>query len=319
MKPSKFWLVLVVLYFSSPTVAQTIDPAYSANYSVIFQDNPPGVPAGSGGLAFKFDDPNTLLICGNAEGPSGAIYSIGITRDADGHINGFAGPATSFATASQCDGGLAYGRANDVLFYSRWPTNELGEIKVGSTMTDRVISLAPLGVEASHSALTFVPDAIALTAGNLKMVTWSGGQWNDATPSPDLAGTYDVDPVTQVPTSRLPNGPEGIIYVPTTSPQFEIQSILVSGWGPGSVDAYQVDERGDPIVLTQQHFMTLLQAEGSAQDPVSGDMLFGRFTNLPFVLVVKGFQLPPAPLSASTVAAPNAPMQQPQNKTQLLR
>ncbi len=281
---------------AQPARAQVIDPFYAGDYTIIFQGPIPSVPNNHGGITFKSGDPNTLLVCGAAESGSGAIYSIGVTRDADGHINGFAEPAVQVATAANCDGGLAYG-PTDVLFYARWPNNQLGQIKPGSAITDKVIDVAPLGVEQAHSALNFVPQGFP-GEGNLKMVTWSGGQWNSATLAPDGTGTFDLATVTQIPASRVTGGPEGIIYVPTTSPSFATPSVLVLAWSRGTVDAYEVDANGDPVVSTGQLFMSAPAGpEGVAQDPVSGDLLFGTFG--PNVVIVSGFQLPAPPDSSS--------------------
>jgi hypothetical protein len=280
-----------------PACAQVvIDPFYAGNYAIVFQGPIPSVPSDHGGITFKFGDPNTLLVCGAADSGSGAIYSIGVTRDPDtGHINGFVEPAVYVATAVNCDGGLAFDPfdPNNVLFYSRWPSNELGQIGPASSITDKVIALAPLGVEDAHSALNFVPPGFP-AEGNLKMVTWGGGQWNDATLSLDATGiTYDLATVTEIPASRLTGGPEGIFYVPTTSPLFGTPSILVLDWSAGTVVAYQVDANSDPVVSTGQLFMSAPspdQPEGVAQDPISGDFLFGTFPG-PDVIIVSGFQL----------------------------
>ncbi len=285
---------------AQPARAQVvIDPFYAGDYTIVFQGPIPSVPSAHGGITFKSGDPNTLLVCGGAETGGGAIYSIGVTREADGHINGFAGPAVQVATAVNCDGGLAYG-PTDVLFYARWPSNELGQIKPGSAITDKVTPLGPRGVEDAHSALNFVPPGFP-GEGNLKMVTWIGGQWNNATLAPDGTGTFDLDTVTQVPGSRvtdcdggIPCGPEGIIYVPTTSPLFATPSVLILAWSAGTVDAYEVDANGDPDVSTRKLFLSAPNSdlpEGVAQDPVSGDLLFGTFPG-PDVVIVSGFQLP---------------------------
>ena len=281
---------------AQPARAQVIDPFYAGSYTIVFQGPIPSVPSNHGGITFKSDDPNTLLVCGGAESANGAIYSIGVTRDADGHINGFAGEAVQVATAANCDGGLAYG-PTDVLFYARWPSNELGQIKPGSAITDKVIDLAPLGVEVAHSALNFVPPGFP-GESNLKMATWGGGQWNSATLAPDGTGTFDLDTVTEIPASRVLGGPEGIIYVPTTSPLFATPSVLILAWIRGTVDAYEVDANGDPVISTGQLFLSAPVSafpEGVAQDPVSGDLLFGTFPG-PDVVIVSGFQLP-APLA----------------------
>jgi hypothetical protein len=119
-----------------------------------------GLPALYGGPTFA--DANTLLIGGNANDTPGRIYSIGVTRDATTQrITGFSGTATLFrGPSSQIgefnDGGVVFG-PNGVLFTSRWPVNELGQTKPGSTDEDKIIDMAALGIAESHAALNFVP------------------------------------------------------------------------------------------------------------------------------------------------------------------
>src|SRR5689334_11132336 len=124
--------------------AQVIAPAFAGNYSLTDLGAAPGVPAPYGGLTLKAGDPNTLLLGGNADAPTGAIYQIGVTRGTGNHITGFSGSATLFSTAPNIDGGLAYG-PNNVLFYTAYPINRLGQIKPGSTAPDKLIDLTPLG------------------------------------------------------------------------------------------------------------------------------------------------------------------------------
>src|SRR6185436_11670905 len=74
--------------------AQTFGPNFAADYSFVDLGTPSGVPARLGGVTFKPNDPNTLWIGGAANSPIGAIYEIGVTRNAQGHITGFNGTAT---------------------------------------------------------------------------------------------------------------------------------------------------------------------------------------------------------------------------------
>src|SRR5262249_34116560 len=54
----------------------------------------PGHPNPYGGLTFKYDDPNTLLIGGATNSSAGRIYQVGVIRDANMHITGFSGTAS---------------------------------------------------------------------------------------------------------------------------------------------------------------------------------------------------------------------------------
>jgi len=272
---------------------QVIAPFYAADYSFVDLGSVPGVPANYGGLTVKYDDPNTLIIGGAANGPSGALYSVGLVRDMDGHVTGFSGSASYFADATFNDGGVVYGPGN-VLFLAKWPVNQLGQTKPGSTLTDKAIDTAALGVEGSLSALNFVPAGYP-GAGRLKMVTYSGGEWNDATVTPDGMGTYDLVGVTEVPASRLGGAPEGFDFVPLGSPQFTNASIILAEYGAGKIATYEMDGNGDPIVATRHDFITGLSgAEGAFIDPVTGDFLFSTFGGGSRVIAVRGFVPEPA-------------------------
>jgi hypothetical protein len=143
------------------TTVPTIAPPFDSNYSLVSVGSPPGVVWYYGGLTFKYDDPNTLLIGGAAGSPVGHIYQIAVNRDANGHIIGFNGTATLYpnngSTIGQYnDAGLAFGPAN-VLFVKRYPANELEQSKPGSVAPDKVINLTPLGVTGAGGSIGFVP------------------------------------------------------------------------------------------------------------------------------------------------------------------
>jgi len=268
--------------------AQTIDPFYSGTYSYSDLGSVPGVPTLYGGITLKLGDPNSLLIGGSANSAAGQIYEIGVTRDGAGHITGFTGTATPFANAPYNDGGVTYGPGS-ILFASRWPVNELAQYKPGSFDPDKVINMANFGIAQSHSALMFAPDDRPY-AGRLKVSSWSGGEFYDATYAPDGSGTYDILSATQ--TATLVGGPEGYVYVPMGSPLFG-DSMLVSEYSAGFVSAYDVDANGDPIEASRKVFISDLSgAEGAMIDPVTGDFLFSTFGGGDRVIVVKGFVVP---------------------------
>jgi hypothetical protein len=272
-----------------------VQPPFDSAYSVTDLGPPPGVPPRLGGLTLRAGTTDRLLIGGQANESGGALYEIGLARDAAGHITGFSGPAVRFADAANNDGGVTYGPGG-VLFLARWPNNELGQAKPGSTSTDKIIPLAPLGVTASPGAILFTPQGQP-GAGSFKLAGYSDGQWYDADVVPDGAGTYDVANLQAVPGAVLPGGPEGIVYVPTGSPQFDEPSLLVSEYGAGSVAAYRVDANGDPIIASRRTVIGGLSgAEGALLDPVTGDFLFSTFGGEGRVIVVRGFRAPPPQL-----------------------
>ena len=281
------WLVVMI----PVTEAIEIRPPFNTDYTFADLGNVPGLPSRYGGLTFKLEDPNTILIGGNANVLSGQLFSIGVVRDADKHIIGFTGTATFFADADYNDGGVAYAPGH-VLFLARWPVNELGLTKPGSTITDKIIDLDPLGVTPSPGGLNFVPPDFP-GEGQLKIVSWSGGEWYTLGFEPDGLGTFNIPSATYATT--ITGGPEGFIYVPPGSPKFtDYKSMLVSEYSAGTIGAYEIDSNGDPIPGTRLDFITGLEgAEGAAIDPVTGDFLFSTFGGGDRVIVVRGFAPPP--------------------------
>src|SRR4051794_10126619 len=116
--------------------AQTTDPFSASTYSSRALGTIANARANYGGLTFKAGDPNTLLIGGSANVTAAKIYSVPVTRDPTTHqVTSFGAP-TVFADANSpaggIDGGLTYGPGN-VLFYTSYNDNYIGQLKTGST------------------------------------------------------------------------------------------------------------------------------------------------------------------------------------------
>lgn len=288
----KFIAASMFLYSATAAgLAQTVAPEFAADYSVDDLGSVPAVPPAYGGLTISPVDSNIMLIGGAANSQIADIYSVRVSRNIEGFITGFVCGdaqfvADAFGTSGGIDGGLTFG-PGDVLFYTTYASNQIGQIKPGSTTPDRLIDLTALGVWASTGSIAFVPAGFS-GAGRLKIVSYNGGMWYDATVSPDGNGTYDV----AIQGSAIPigGGPEGIVYVQGGNPGFANDSILISEYGTGRIVAYEADANGDPIVATQRVFISGLGgAEGAAIDPVTGDFLFSTFGGGNHVIRVSGF------------------------------
>lgn len=271
---------------------------FVAGYSVNSLGSVPGLPPLYGGLTFLDND--TVLIGGNANTGNGRLYMIDVTRGAGGHITGFSGLAAVYGSVGEYnDGGVTFGPGG-VLFTSRWPVNELGQTKPGSTDEDKIIDLAALGIAGSHAALGFVPTGFG-GAGQLKMVSWSGGEFYTVVLAPDGAGTYDITSVVQedldpvaAGIQNVLGGPEGFVYIGGANAGFGVDSMLISEYSAGTVGVYELDANGNPLVNTRRDFLTGLGgAEGAAIDPFTGDFVFSTFGGGDQVVVVQGFIAPP--------------------------
>ncbi len=287
-----FSTALMAAVAAQSALAQTLAPAFSADYSVFDLGTIAGVPGPFGGLTFKAGDPNVLLLGGAANDGGGAIYEVGLVRDIDNHITGFSGSPTLFSTAPFIDGGLQYGPGG-VLFFTGFPNNTLGQIKPGSSVPDRTDILA--GVGPSVGALAFVPTGFA-GAGDFKLVSYSTGQFYSASLAPDGFGTYAVGSLVEELT--LPGGPEGLIYIDGANPVFGTDHMLVSEYSSGNVGAYEIDPNGNPILSSRQDFITGLSgAEGALVDPLTGDFLFSTFGGGDRIIQIQGFVVPEPPVT----------------------
>lgn len=266
--------------YTEPLYAANLGPDFQPFY---FQDNlgsVPGLPTSYGGLTFL--DNNTLLIGGDANVSDAGIYSIQVKRNSNNHITGFTGSASLFANApglpssgGGIDGGLAFGPGN-VLFYTSYIDNSIGQIEPGSNGPDKQIDLTPLGVSPSVGSLTFVPEGFA-GAGRLKITSYNSGEFYDTTISPDGTGTFNIAPVSSG--ISIGDGPEGLAYVGAANLGFGVDSLLIADFIDDGVASYAIDANGDPIVSSRRSFLTDLDgAEGVTIDPLTGDFLFSTFS-----------------------------------------
>lgn len=313
---TKFSLTLLTAIGAAASAsALSLGSDFASDFTVTDLGSPAGVPTRLGGLTLKPSDPDTLLIGGNANTSSGRLYEIGVSRDGSGSIDGFTGTATSFGDVGEFnDGGVTFG-PDGVLFTARWPSNELGQTKPGSTNEDRIDALGGLGIGGSSiSAINFVPAGFA-GAGTAKVVTWNSGQFWDLSLAPDGSGTFDItgatrvdlDPMTPV-VDNLSGGPEGFVYIDGSNPGFGgVDSMLVSDFSSDRVSAYEIDSIGNPVLSTRRDFITGLNgAEGAFIDPLTGDFLFSTFGGGDRVVRVSGFSAPtpppaPVPLPAGGI------------------
>jgi hypothetical protein len=246
--------------------AQSVLPPFDTTYQIVNLGTIPGTGS-YGGTAFLPTNPNVLMV---SIYPTTDIRAVPLVRNTQGFIIG-TGAATPVITVGGTDGGLAYG-PNNVLFATWYGPNRLSQIEFGSTSTDRVDDLTPIGISsASVGACTFVPPGLP-GAGRLKICTWSSSAFHDVPLTPDGNGTFALGtagaPVT------LAGGVEGIVYAPAGAPLFGGQ-LLACEWSPGNIATYQVDAIGNPLPATRQVVVGgAYGLGGGAVDPITGELLF---------------------------------------------
>lgn len=256
--------LLLIPFLAAAITAQTVVPPFNAHYEAVDFGQMPGVP-NYAGIAFAPGNPDVLLASAYQ---SGQVRAVPLVRDAGGRIVGF-GASSAVATVGGNDGGLAFGPGN-VLFFTWYGANRLGQILPGSTTASAVIDLQPLGIGTSVGSCAFVP-AGRPGAGRFKLTTYSGSSWYDVSLSPTPGGTFAVTAVASPVV--IQGGPEGILYPPANAPLLG-NHVLVAEWNAG-IAAYQTDGNGDPIPATRQLVLSGLSGNaGGALDPVTGDMLF---------------------------------------------
>ena len=299
--------VFVWLLSAALAAAQTVQPPYDASYTLTSLGAVPGLPPSYGGLTFLPSNSNVIVIGGAANAETGALYTIGVIRGTGNHITGFTGSAAVYSEGQYNDGGVVFGPSG-VLFYTRHPLNQIGQIEAGSAVNDKIVDLTPLGVASSVGALNIVPAGFP-GAGQMKVASYNTSKWYTVTLSADGTGTFNIDTATE--NTTIQGGPEGFVYVPPGSPLFtDYTNVLVSEYQNAGITTYQIDAGGNPVLASRAVFISgLAQPEGAATDPVTGDFLVSTFAAGHQVIVVKGFA-PPA-TATPTVTLTSTPPRRP--------
>ncbi len=255
------------------------------------------VPAPS---AMQFSpDGSTLYISGAGNQPGSLLYSAPVIRDVTGRIVGFQA-ATLVAVVSYIDAGLEVG-PNGVIFFTTYPTNQLGEIVNG------VVYEFPLPAAVGTSGgMTFVPSSQP-NAGTMLVSSFSNGGIYAVTLTANPNGTFTPSSASlfaQMPSSAI----EALQYVP--SGPFEGDLLVADFTWPGAVlRRIDIDpSSGQPFggaSTPQLHDLitNFPMQVGMAFDPITRDLFITDW--LTFSLFqIRGFNtLLPLVANASTVSA----------------
>ncbi|MEB2310967.1 MAG: hypothetical protein OZ921_02080 [Sorangiineae bacterium] len=267
--------------------------AYASLYTVYHLGAVPGMPPGHlGGCTIAANDPNTLLVVGDSESETAGLWAIPVARDACRHIIGWNGVAKKLADAPFMDANLPY-TDQDVLLYSMWPSNKLGQLLPGATSPSLETDLSALGVTDSPGGLAFVPSYLP-AAGHLRAVSWPLGRFFHLEYSVSNPPLLDITGASQA--AKVVEG-GGFAYVPPGSPGFDQPSLIMAEWQGRAVVTYEVDDAGDPIAGSRKPFFSSFpQPWGAYFEPETGDYLFLTWVSSPDrVYIVQGFEKPPPP------------------------
>jgi hypothetical protein len=301
----------------------TLSPTYDKYYDA-FDLGPLPLPIGEsdplffdpvGGCVVDPTDVNRLYFVGKSEGPLGAIYTVGLKRDACGHILSFVGPSKRVV-------GVPFADANFVelpgasFFLTLYPIGGIAELDPAMALL-KTHDLKPLGLDApvnpagidllageSPGGLARVPPGLP-RAGELRALAYPSGNWF-VLDAKKTGATHDFTKLTKKVT--LDNGAGPFAYVPAGSPGFPTASVVLTEWYQGRfypsipinketqrVVAYEIDAESNPIKSTRKEFFTLFDKPwGAYFEPVTGDFLFLSWLRSPdHIVAVRGFAKPP--------------------------
>jgi hypothetical protein len=246
------------------------EAAFAVTYERTYAGVVPGTTsAPGGGMTFLPSDPNTLLFGLPTPGTpaNGTIRAYGVTRDAQNHVTGFTGTSTLFATAPSIgNNGLAFGPSG-VLFFGAGTS--VGQIKPGSTATDKMIDLAAI------SGFTFagggVVNEINSPVGDPSKANIvvhyppTSANFYEATLTADGSGTFNISSPTF--TQFVGN----LINYDTVPPGLPNAPQAYGTIGGGGVISYMLDANNRPM---SSQGVDSFSAGAGAVDPLTGDYLF---------------------------------------------
>ncbi len=257
----------------------------------------------SAGLMFWPNNPNLLVIGGPAGKPKAGLYLIPVIRNISNRIIGF-GPSfrhlnTPGLRNGGIDAGLTASPDGSVLFYTTYPDNGLGQIRLygpNFPNPNQLIDLTSLGIAPSAGGVNFVPPGFP-GAGRLKITSYNSDIVYDTTVSWNiLSGVFNIArPSSSV---TLSGGIDTITYIRAGNPGFAQHSMLVTEFNTHKISAYQLDAVGNPVPQTRQDFLLSAGNPSNAPysvlsavtDPLTGDLLISTWNNgKSQILAVRGF------------------------------
>jgi len=262
------WTALALFIGIQAIAEPIVSPQFAAaGYSTSDLGNVPG--SFFIGSSLMFLDDNTLLM-----GDGSNLYSVDVTRTA-GHVTGFDGTPTLFATTpGGTNGGMAVGPGG-VIFYTNW-NDEIGEIKPGSSATDKLIPFDPIFTATlGISSLTFVPSGIP-TDSEMKVGLYGTNEFISLALTPDGSGTYNLSNVDPSTSLFWGASARGMAYYGAGNPLFTNPGLIVTEYGNQYIARYELDANGNPIFDQPDVVVCCSSNEmlGGTVDPLTGDYFF---------------------------------------------
>lgn len=286
----------------------TLSPAFAQSLAQNFKNNGyqlceipmvVNIPGPFSGIAFTPNDLNTLLMAGHIQDTTAAIWTVGVTRDSQGHVIGIKNNAKLFAPAPGLGRSVAMGPGR-MAFYTNVDAG-LGIIGPDGKTPHPPIPLPGIGGGAALP-LAFVPPGWK-GGGALKLATFDGKFYSVGL-ARDAAGAFSITDVmgpSLLQGIAANNFPVGLGYVAAGNPLFPAEALLVATWdfniAAGSqLLAYPTDDQGNPGAGVPTPVTSNLGVSGMTVDPLTGDLLFTSFWGSSGVFLLTGFTVPPTPV-----------------------
>jgi hypothetical protein len=278
--------------------SEALAPPYVASYQVWRLPAMTGGPTNTylGGMAIDSTNPNLFYVIDHSEYSSANLFQVTVTRDACGHVSGWAGDALLVAHVPYGDAGLLHGPKGS-LVYSDYVSNRIWQLPAWSSASPPTAALyadmSARGVTPGTIAgLAWVPAGYS-NAGALMGLVYNGyGFFSIPFTADSSTGEMTFSNVSleaTLPTS----GHGGIVYVPAGSPVLASRGLLTENYRTGQIEYYPTSATGVPDPAQMTPFLTGAGGPwgGGFQDPISGDVYWTAWSGDDRVHVISGFTL----------------------------
>jgi hypothetical protein len=269
--------------FTTPSLGQIVTEPFNAYYELRIVGHPP-LPNDLGGLAIRPTDPGRLLITSLAQSAEAAVWSVGVIRDADGHIVALDDEPPRFEFSGGGAAGGIYGSLvvmpNGTILFPTAETNQIGEVLPGQAGPGLLIPVLPYGVGGYPSALLVNPSGWC-GAGNMLVfsadVDVSGQHASSVELIPSENGYWLID--NDLPSDPYPTTVTGAAAIPDNCATAELGRLVVTCENyKGQVTVVTPNESssaGGMVQFGTREVMVegILGPRGVTVDPITNDLI----------------------------------------------